>query len=476
MKPLHDDAWRYIEYLNFKMQCAADQERLKWKVDVPKAKALLEELETIEKEKHAELTKVMPKKTIFKAVKRPKVMYKKDGTLSSHGAKFEALRKENYQPESVQRFNIIDGYENGNPASHVQVKDWLFSMGWKPASFKYDRNPDGSEKKVPQVRVEDEDRNKVLCPSVLLLAEDYPDVKVLEGLSIVQHRIGVVKSFLEALDSEGYVFAGVHGLTNTLRFKHVKPLANLPGVDKPYGEDIRGLLIAPEGYVLCGADMDSLEQNTKMHYMTPYDPEYVATQQTEGFDAHLDLAKFAGAVTDEQIEEHNKTGSLKSLRKAYKVTNYSSTYGIKPLGLSRRGGFSVKEAGELLDAFWKRNWSLEAIAKDTKTKTTRDGQKWLYNPVSKFWYSLRHDKDKFSTLNQSTGVYCFDTWLEYCISLGLDSIGQFHDESIFLVKCGDEPKTSVAVYSAMDKTNDRLKLNVTLSTTPEFGDNYSEIH
>ena len=42
MKPLHDDAWRYIEYLNFKMQCAADQEELRWKVDVPKAKALLE--------------------------------------------------------------------------------------------------------------------------------------------------------------------------------------------------------------------------------------------------------------------------------------------------------------------------------------------------------------------------------------------------------------------------------------------------
>ena len=62
MKPLHHDAWRYIEYLNFKMQCAADQEKLKWKVDVPKAEALLETLETIEKEKHAELVKSMPKK------------------------------------------------------------------------------------------------------------------------------------------------------------------------------------------------------------------------------------------------------------------------------------------------------------------------------------------------------------------------------------------------------------------------------
>jgi len=466
MKPLHSDAWRYIDYLNFKMQCAADQERLKWKVDVPKAEALLETLETIEKEKHAELAKAMPKKPIFKAVNRPKVMYKKDGTLSSHGANFETKRKENYQPEGVQSFNVIECYEDGNPGSHPQVKDWLYSLGWQPCTFKYD---DG--RAIPQVREEGE-----LTDSVVRLAEVDPAVSVLEGLSIVQHRVGVVRGFLKALDSEGYVFAGVHGFTNTLRFKHVKPLANLPGVDKAYGEDIRGLLIAPEGYVQCGADMDSLEQNTKMHYMTPYDPEYVATQQTEDFDAHLDLAKFAGAVTQEEIEEHNRTGSLKSIRKAYKGTNYSATYGVKPLSLSRDLGCSVKEAEELLDAFWKRNWSLEAIAKDTKTKRTRDGQMWLYNPVSKFWYSLRHDKDKFSTLNQGTGVYCFDTWLEYCIKLGLSAIGQFHDEAIFLVKKGDEQQTSDVVYKAMDKTNEKLQLNVTLSTAPEFGLNYSEIH
>ena len=84
MKPLHDDAWRYIEYLNFKMQCAADQEELRWKGDGPKAKALLDELEGIEKEKHAELVKVMPKKVIFKAVNRPAEdgKWNKDGSMS----------------------------------------------------------------------------------------------------------------------------------------------------------------------------------------------------------------------------------------------------------------------------------------------------------------------------------------------------------------------------------------------------------
>ena len=62
------------------------------------------------------------------------------------------------------------------------------------------------------------------------------------------------------------------GLTNTLRFKHAKPLVNLPAVDKPYGKEIRGCLTCPEGYTLCGADMTSLEDTTKRHYMKPSRP------------------------------------------------------------------------------------------------------------------------------------------------------------------------------------------------------------
>ena len=229
--------------------------------------------------------------------------------------------------------------------------------------------------------------------------------------------------------------------------------------------------------MLCGSDMDSLENNTKLHYMWDHDEEYAKAQQVEGFDPHLDLAKFAGAVTQDEIDRYVKGEyDLTDLRKAYKVTNYSATYGIKPLGLSRRGGFSVKAAEDLLNAFWSRNWSLEAIARAVRTKKTRDGQMWLFNPVSKFWYSLRHEKDKFSTLNQGTGVFCFDTWLCYCRGAGLKSIGQFHDEAIFLVKDGEEEDVSSLIKQAMDKTNKKLGLNVQLSTTPEFGNNYSEIH
>ena len=288
MTPLNDNAIRYIKYLNMKMQLMADQEDYRWKLDIPKAEALLAKLEAIVEEKTDALKGAMPRKTILKTINRPKVMYKKDGSLSAHGVKFEELRKKHFQHYNVQTFNIIDGYEDGNPGSHQQVKDWLFSLGWVPCTFDYKRDDDTNETRaIAQVR-----ENGELTDSVKRLIEVDPAVEIMDGLTVASHRASTVKAFLECVDDEGYLVAGSHGLTNTLRFKHAKPLVNLPGVDKPYGEEIRGCLIAPEGYVLCGSDMDSLENNTKLHYMWEYDEEYCMEQMREGFDPHLDLAKF----------------------------------------------------------------------------------------------------------------------------------------------------------------------------------------
>jgi hypothetical protein len=265
-------------------------------------------------------------------------------------------------------------------------------------------------------------------------------------------------------------------LTNTLRFKHVKPLVNLPGVDKPWGREIRGCLIAPEGYTLCGADMTSLEDTTKRHYMKPYDPDYVEEMSKEGFDPHLDLAKHAGAVTQDQIDKHNSgESSLKSLRKNYKVVNYSATYGVGAAKLSRETGMSVGEASSLLDAYWERNWAVKQFAEDQKIRKI-DGEMWVQNPVSKFWHNLRYEKDAFSTINQSTGAYCFDKWVAMYRTKRGNIIGQFHDESINLVKKGDEQTHTDALLWAIKKLNEELKLNVDLGIDVQYGLRYSDIH
>lgn len=461
----------FVQYLSFKMDCARQQEALGWKLDVAKAQSHYEELQRLKEEKIEQLAEAMPKNKVYKKVEKPTRMTKADGSLTVYGERWHALLRAGGHPSTtVGPIQVLDKEERANPNSNNQVKEWLQALGWQPATFKYHRNPDGSERTVEQVRDGSE-----LCESVKLLIDKNPSVGILDGLSVINHRLGVFKGFLDC-HKDGWLKAEIAGFTNTLRFKHYKPLVNLPGVDKPWGAEIRGCLTAPEGFVLCGADMTSLEDTTKRHYMQPLDPEYVAEMSREGFDPHLDLAKHAGAITQADIDKHNLGEvNLKALRKNYKVVNYSATYGVGATKLSRTTGLSVKESKKLLEAFWDRNWAIPKLA-DSMYPREKNGKKWLKNPVSGYYHSLRSDKDKFSTLNQSTGVFCFDNWVALCRRNGVQTIGQFHDEIIALVADGQQEQTKQLMEKAIATLNDKLKLNVPLGVDAQFGTNYAEIH
>jgi len=467
--PLEKD--RLVDYLTFKLDCAREQEDLRWKLDVDKAQEAYDEIIRLKEEKVEQLADAMPRKALTRVATQPKVMHKKDGDLSSHGEKWVALCAENKMPISAKSLTVQTGEERGNPNSNDQVKDWLYSLGWKPRTYKFIRDKKtGDERQIEQVRNDGD-----LCKSVKELVSMDPAVDLLDGLTVLTHRAGILKSFLDC-HVDGYLQATVAGLTNTFRFKHMKPLVNLPSVDKPYGDVIRGCLTCPDGYVLAGADMTSLEDTTKRHYMKPLDPEYVEQMSKEGFDPHLDLALHAGVISQEDIDKHNSgERSLKALRKNYKVVNYSSTYGVGASKLARETGMSKSEAKTLLDAFWSRNWAIEKVASTLQVRELFGGM-WLKNPVSGFWYSLRSDKDRFSTLNQGTGVYCFDTWVAVCRKNGIKSVGQFHDEIIALVKEGDEGNVEKIMHDAAVILNKRVKLNVPLGTDVQFGKTYADIH
>lgn len=462
---------KLIDYLSFKLDCAREQEQLQWKLDVDKAQAAYDEIMALKLEKVEQLSDAMPKRILERVATQPKVMNKKDGSLSSHGEKWVALCKEYFQPVTTNSFKVRTGEERGNPNSNDQVKDWLYSLGWKPRTYKFLRDKKtGEERRIEQVRKDGD-----LCESVRELAAVDPAVDLLDGLTVLTHRAGILKSFLEC-HKDGWLQAGVAGLTNTFRFKHFKPLVNLPSVDKPYGDVIRGCLTCPDGYVLAGADMTSLEDTTKRHYMKPLDPDYVAEMSKEGFDPHLDLAKHAGVISQDDIDKHNSgERSLKALRKNYKVVNYSATYGVGAAKLARETGMSQGEAKTLLDAFWSRNWSIERVASRLRTRELF-GSMWLQNPVSGFWHSLRSEKDRFSTLNQSTGVFCFDKWVRECRGMGLETIGQFHDEIIVLTKEGDEDKVENIMSMGINNVNHEIDLNVPLGTDVQFGNTYADIH
>lgn len=179
--------------------------------------------------------------------------------------------------------------------------------------------------------------------------------------------------------------------------------------------------------------MSSLEDNTKQHFMYFYDPEYVKTMRVPGFSPHLDIGVQGEMITQEESDFYTWYDAVKSedkiveelyypkvsqrylemsseeqskevkrisgVRKDSKQVNFSAVYGVGPPKLSLTTGWTITKSTLLLDIYWKRNWSVKRVAKDTIHKTV-NGQMWLWNPVSQLWYSLRWEKDKFSTLNQ----------------------------------------------------------------------------
>lgn len=174
-------------------------------------------------------------------------------------------------------------------------------------------------------------------------------------------------------------------------------------------------------------------------------------------------------------EQQKLFEKLDSDRKKGKSTNYSAMYGVGAPKLARELKVPVSEAKKLLEAYWKKNWAVKAYAENARIKKV-NGQEWVYNPVSKFWYSLRSRKDVWSTTNQGTGVYCFDTWIKEFRKLRPQLTGQFHDEVILEVKEGSRDKAESLLRDAIDRTNEKLKLNVKLDISVQFGKSYADIH
>lgn len=474
-----EEMFKVIQYLSFKMDCAREAEEVGVRLDVERAQRNFDELERMQEEKFLELVKAMPKQPVHKTFKKPAQQFKKDGSLTEAWKKWMSLLFQAELPSTYEgaEVEMIVDWEDANPNSDIQVKDWLNKLGWQPQTWKYDKNKKtGVEKRIPQIRYPANHPDAGhLCESVVALKEKAAGVEVLEGLTVIRHRKAFFKALLDS-HKDGWLEASVAGLTNTFRFKHAKPLANIPKVDKPWGKEIRGCLIAPDGFDLVGSDMVSLEDTTKRHYMKPYDPTYVEEMSKPGFDPHLNLAVFAKAISEEDAERHAKGEiNLKPIRTKYKAANYSCVYGVGAAKLAREIGVSQKEAADIIKAYWERNFSVTKATESFKVKLAGNSM-WLQNPVSKFWHNLRSEKDRFSTANQSTGVYCFDTWLYFCRQAGVKIAMQFHDEVGFYVSEATSGYMGGVLKSAIRKANDTLRLNVLLDVDVQVGKNYAETH
>lgn len=490
-----EEIFSVMKYANFKILTGHAQYENRIKLDVKKCEENLAYLEGIIEEKILELKKIMP--DVPKKVKRnkPKVLFKKDGTESAAGLRwFNLLDRGNlprdYEGEVVE----IVGYDEPNPQSNTQMKEFLLSKNWIPKLFK-----EGANGKVPQLR--DDDKN--LCTSILKLVDKFPELKALDGLSVAQHRSGYLKAFLETKDKDNYIIASFSGMAKTWRAKHKKPIVNLPANNAEYGELVRSVLIAPEGKLFVNADLSSLEDKTKQAGIYDLDREYVEQLNVPGYDAHLSIALKAGFMTEDEVhffkwykkkvksrndedlpesfanltDEEMKDAheKLTKVRSGAKTTNYACTYSASPKKIAETADISLKEAKKLHKAYWDVNWSIKRLADSFETKVV-DGRKWIYSPFSKLWLLLTAEHIKFSAVNQNFGAKVFDLFLYYLIDMGVKPIMTMHDELSWYINEGEEGQAEEMVKIAMEKVNRYFNLPITFESEPEFAKSYGELH
>ena len=507
---------KVVKYLNFKMEQLEEQQNTKFKVDVPHANKVILELEQEIEHKTKELKASMPKVPEYTKHTRPAKPFKKDGTLSATGEKWKSLCEEaevafDYEGEIKK----VKQYNEPNPASSNQVKDWLFSLGWIPETFKYVKDALGNERTIPQVYVQGSGGQ--VCPSIEKLAEEHEELQHLVGLGVLSHRKSCVKGFLDSLILGDFCEAGANGFTNTLRMKHRKPFVNLPSTLVVYGEEVRSCIISREGKKFVCSDLSSMENIWKFNYQMSHDPEFVKSQQTEDHDPHLDIATEGMLISEDEVnfykivkegfpqenypqterllkmlslDEDKKKVEIKRIAKvraAGKTTNYACQYKSGAKTVSRQAKIDMGVAKTLVNAYRKKNWSIDVIEKSLTRKRVSHGTYQL-NPVNGIWYHLKTEKDSFSTLVQGSGAYLLDLWLgyifflrqkpEYHIKGGVRLVAQAHDENLqeFNDLEGNEETVRKLFDDALAMANKRLAQEIPFGCDTQTGYKYSEIH
>jgi len=508
---------KIIKYLNFIMDCNQAQQEQKIQVDIDKVKSTLEHFSGLKEEKFLILQEAMPEVPKIATKNKPKILYKKDGSMSAAHIKWSEFLQACSLPQDEEGpIDYVKSYEESNPNSVKQKKEWLYSLGWVPQTFAYNRDKEtGDVSKVEQILTPDKD----LCPSIIKLVEKEPSIESLEGMSILTHRIGILKGMLKNSDEKGFLSQGLYQLANSMRWQH-SVVVNFPRVtgkgDIADGKWIRECLIAGEGNKFVQSDLSGIESRTSDHYTFHLNPELIEETSKPYFDPHTKIAVVSNLMSkDEEVwfkwkkengerkskgqeplepevfgdtaedfefirnlegdESKKLMNKLKGARSKGKTTNYASLYLVGAATLARNLGISKREAQSLIDAYWQIHFAVKLAAAAFETKVVND-QLWILCPISGFWHPIRNIKDAFSVVNQSSAVYCFNIWLWNITQQGAWPILQTHDDELLRCKEEDVDKYINITNEAMRRTNEQLNLNVELACEVQVGDNFAETH
>ena len=191
---------------------------------------------------------------------------------------FKPIVTERYSDKTGRR--LQDKVEVFNPGSRKQIAERMMALGWKPKKHT--------------------EKGTVVVDEKVLQTIDRPEAKSLLRYLLIQKRVAQVASWIENADESGRVHCKIR--TNgaiTGRMTHSTPnLAQVPRVGSEYGEECRSVWTVEDGNVLLGADASGLELRMLAHYMD--DPAY--TKEILEGDIHTKNMQAAGLTNRDQAK------------------------------------------------------------------------------------------------------------------------------------------------------------------------------
>jgi len=337
-------------------------------------------------------------------------------------------------------FSLIEMKEF-NLGSRQQIARWLQNFGWQPSKFTEHGQPIVDEKVLAEIK-------------------DIPEAELINEFLLLQKRIAMIESWLEAVGDT----RRVHGKVITIgaitsRMSHHSPnMAQIPAVYSPYGKECRELWTVPSGYKLVGVDASGLELRILSHYMN--NKEYI--NEVINGDIHSTNQALAGLET----------------RDTAKTFIYAFIYGAGNRKLGTICGRSEGYGRQIKERFLR---GLPSLAK-LRTRVDAATRKGFLKGLDQRCHIIRQKHSALNTLIQGAGAIVMKKALiildKSIEDNNLDAlpVANVHDEFQYQVRESQAEKFGkLAVQSIVDAGNE-LGLRCPLNGEYKIGNNWKETH
>jgi len=398
-------------------------------------------------------------------VKKP---FKKDGTASK--ALTDWFPDEDDQLNVRGQFTRIE-FENINLNSDQQVKNTLLKLGWQPTQWNYKIDPAGQRVRTSPKLTEDS-------------FESLPEGlgKVIADFNILKHRRSLFVSqrdpnqgslpMAKANPVEGTTLGLVRADaftcgTNTARYAHVKPVANLPRPSSKYGYPCRRIFVPPPGAIQIGVDLSGVEARKLCDLCYPY----------PGGEEFAEMVLHG--------DWHSENASIwRVSRDTAKTILYAMMYGAGDEKLGKTAGGSAARGAGIKEAFLEANPAYACLVEDLTDAYNANGG-WIPSIDGRPLYP-KSKKDTLNTKIQGDCAVLFKHWMRMVDKLQDVQQGHahqmvaYHDELQFAYCTFNEgwhPECfAQKVVQCAVLTGEQYELNVPLDAEYSIGYSYAATH